>query len=109
MEQSISFENLPNAVFQLNEKLDRIEKMLLHTKSNTSNGETDDLLTIDEASKFLHLSKATLYSKVSKGELPYMKRSKRLYFSKAELTEYLKKGRIKTNDEVIDDAHNNLK
>ncbi|MDF1676836.1 MAG: helix-turn-helix domain-containing protein [Vicingaceae bacterium] len=109
MEQSISFDNLPDAVFELNEKLDRIEKMLLLTKSNSSNEESGDLLTIKEASDFLHLSKATLYSKVSKGELPYMKRSKRLYFSKTELTEYLKKGRIKTNDEVKDDAHNNLK
>ena len=107
--KDLTFDNLPDAVFQLNEKLDRIEKMLLHNKSNTSIEETSDLLTIEEASEFLHLSKATLYSKVSKNELPYMKRSKRLYFSKSELTEYLKKGRIQTNDEVQDDAHTYLK
>lgn len=62
--------------------------MLLQAKDNTSNEESNDVITIEEAAEFLHLSKATLYS----NKLPYMKRSKKLYFSKTELTEYLKKG-----------------
>jgi excisionase family DNA binding protein len=57
-------------------------------------------LTIQEASEFLSLSVPTIYSKVSKGELPVMKRSKRLYFSNSELLEYLKKGRKKTSSEI---------
>jgi excisionase family DNA binding protein len=109
MEQKITFENLPNAVTQLLEKLDRIERMMTLRKGESLNEEVDKLLTVEEAAQFLHLSKPTIYSKVSRGELPYMKSSKRLYFSKVELTEYIKKGRIKTNDEVKDDAHNNLK
>jgi len=50
----------------------------------------DQLLTIQQAAEFLSLSVPTLYSKVSKGELPVMKRSKRLYFSRIQLMEYLK-------------------
>lgn len=57
-------------------------------------------LTIQEASEFLSLSVPTIYSKVSKGELPVMKRSKRLYFSNSELLEYLKGGRKKTSSEI---------
>lgn len=64
----------------------------------------EHLLNIKEAAKFLHLSVATVYSKVSKGELPVMKRSKRLYFSNIELLEYLKKGRVKTNVEIEEEA-----
>ena len=45
----------------------------------------DELLTIKQASEFLNLSVPTLYNKVSKNELPFMKRTKRLYFSRAEL------------------------
>jgi excisionase family DNA binding protein len=56
----------------------------------------EQLLTIQEAAEFLSLTVPTMYSKVSKGELPVMKRSKRLYFSRTELMEYVKAGRKKT-------------
>jgi excisionase family DNA binding protein len=60
----------------------------------------EKLLTIQEAAEFLSLTVPTMYSKVSKGELPVMKRSKRLYFSRTELLEYLKDGRKKSNAEI---------
>jgi excisionase family DNA binding protein len=74
-----------------------------------SSSSPEKLLTIDEAAKFLHLKKATVYSKVSKGELPYMKRSKRLYFSRTELLKYLKAGRKKTDAEIEAESYSYLK
>ncbi len=68
--------------------------------------ETEDLMTINGAANFLDLSKATIYSKVSRRELPVMKRGKRLYFSKEELTKYLKEGRFKTIAELQQEATN---
>jgi len=65
---------------------------------------TEQFLTIQEASKFLSLSVPTMYSKVSKGELPVMKRGKRLYFSLAELLGYIKEGRKKSNVEIEKEA-----
>jgi excisionase family DNA binding protein len=62
--------------------------------------QSEQLLTIQEAAKFLNLSVPTVYSKVSKGELPVMKRSKRLYFSSIDLMNYIKEGRKKTNAEI---------
>jgi excisionase family DNA binding protein len=64
----------------------------------------EELLTIQQASELLNLSVPTLYSKVSKGELPVMKRSKRLYFSRTELIEYLKAGKRKTSEEIEAEA-----
>lgn len=64
----------------------------------------EQLLTIQEAAEFLSLAVPTMYSKVSKGELPVMKRSKRLYFSRTELLEYLKDGRKKSNAEIEQEA-----
>lgn len=64
----------------------------------------EQLLTIQEAADFLSLTVPTMYSKVSKGELPVMKRSKRLYFSSTELLEYLKDGRKKSNAEIEQDT-----
>lgn len=60
----------------------------------------EQLLTVQQAAQFFNLSVPTIYSKVSKGELPVMKRGKRLYFSSIELMKYLKDGRKKSNAEI---------
>ena len=67
------------------------------------------LLTIQEAADFLILAVPTMYSKVSKGELPVMKQGKRLYFSRTELLDYLKDGRKKSNTEIEQEAKAYLK
>lgn len=68
----------------------------------------DQLLTIEQAAEFLNLTKPTIYSLVSRNEIPVMKRSKRLYFSRIELLNYLKQGRKKTNSEVEAEAQHFL-
>lgn len=62
--------------------------------------QADELLTVEQAAEFLSLHKTTIYGLVSKGELPHMKRSKRVYFSKQELIAYLKAGRKSTQQEL---------
>jgi excisionase family DNA binding protein len=98
--ETITFEQLPSAVTQLSIKIENIERLLLENKKKLLSDQSEELLTIQEASKFLHLSVPTIYSKVSRGELPVMKRSKRLYFSRDELLQYVKEGRKKTIEEV---------
>lgn len=90
MEQ-LTFEQLPNAVSRLYEKLDSIEKLLL-SQGNTIQLEADQLLTIKEAAEHLTLSVPTLYDLVSRAAIPVSKRGKRLYFSKQELTEPINAG-----------------
>lgn len=65
-----------------------------------------DVLNIQEAADFLKLKKATVYALVSKSEIPYSKPSKRLYFSRQELTEWIKSNRRKTASEIRDAAGN---
>lgn len=96
MTNKISFENLPLAV----EKLTAMVAQLQKTIEKMQQPETDRFLDIDEASKFLHLTKGTLYIKVSRGEVPHFKRGNRLYFSLGKLTEYLEKGSVKTREEI---------
>lgn len=78
-----------------------VRKLTLLNNSN-NNDIQDDIININGASLITGLSVATIYSKVSKREIPYNKPkgSKRLYFSKSELTEFIKKGRVKTTEEV---------
>jgi len=72
--------------------------------NNPTTEQPEQLLTIQEAAQFLNLTVPTIYSKVSRNELPVMKRSKRLYFSSKELLEYLKQGRKKSNAEIEQEA-----
>jgi len=89
-------------------RLSSIENLILDLKHQPTKVEPTDqpeqLLTIQEAAEFLSLTVPTIYSKVSKGELPVMKRSKRLYFSRTELLNYLKDGRKKSNAEIEQEA-----
>ena len=99
---NISFEQLPEAVNQLLQKVDGIERLLLMQKAPSE--EVDKLLTVEECAKFLNLSKQTIYGLTSKGELPMMKRGKRCYFSKLELIDYIKGGRNQTNTEMEEEV-----
>ena len=93
----------------IEERLSSIENLILDLKNQPDKvDDFDQLLTIQETADFLSLSVPTIYSKVSKGEIPVMKRSKRLYFSRSELVGYLKQGRGKTNYEIEDEAEKNL-
>ena len=89
-------------------RLTSIENLLLDLKQKPIEvgiqNEAEKLLNIQEAAEFLNLTVPTIYSKVSKGELPVMKRSKRLYFSRTELLEYIKDGRKKSNAEIEAEA-----
>jgi len=99
----ITFNELPRAISQLYDKLTGIEQLLLSRELSTKT-ESDQLLTVQETADFLHLSVPTIYGLNSKGELPACKRGKRLYFSKQELTNWIKAGRKKTNSEIQAEA-----
>ena len=94
-------------------RLNNIENLLLDLKHlPKEQGEQpvkDELLTVQDTAKFLSLSVPTVYTLISKGELPVMKRSKRCYFSRFELINYLKQGRKKTLAETASEAEQYLK
>ena len=95
----ITFDTLPEAVTNLQETVNNIERLLL-VKSKENEPQAEELLTVQGAAKFLSLSAPTIYGLIHKGEIPVMKRSKRCYFSKTELINYLKQGRKKTVLEI---------
>ena len=81
-----------------------------HFKQPTSGEHSDQLITIDKAAQMLNLKKPTLYSKVSRGEIPGVcKPGNRLYFSKEGLVEYVKSGQRKSKPETAIGAETYLK
>ena len=101
--ETLTFDQLPQAVTMLTKEVSELKRLLIE-KQEQPTDQPEQLLTIQEAAEFLSLTVPTMYSKVSKGELPVMKRSKRLYFSRTELLEYLKDGRKKSNAEIEQEA-----
>jgi len=106
MKAMITFDELPKTVSEIQEKVNSIERLL--AKNNNEPKTDNDLLTVGECAKYLQLAKPTIYNLISRGELPVMKRSKRCYFSKAELYNYLRAGRKKTVSEIEDEADDQL-
>jgi len=104
MKENFSFDQLPHQVSMLNQKMDSIINML----SNESAGEADqnELLTVDQAAVFLKLATQTIYGKISRNEIPVHKPSgsKRVYFYKNDLIEYIKQGKQKTTAEYEAEA-----
>lgn len=101
--ENLTFNDLPQAVIQLYNKLNSIEALLLE-KSNEPTTEQDQFFTIQEAGAFLNLSVPTLYGFTQRAEIPVCKRGKRLYFSKLSLTDWIKQGRKKTISETAIEA-----
>ena len=95
----VSFENLPQAVSLLLEKVENLEQLLKSQQNPAS--PSDRPMSITEAAKFLNLSVPTLYGFVSKRTIPFSKLGKRLYFSEAELTTWVKSGRKQTCTEIV--------
>ncbi len=101
---NLTFEQLPTAVTLLTKEISELKALLLQKNEQQPTEQPEQLLTIQQAAELFNLTVPTMYSKVSRGELPVMKRGKRLYFSRTELMEYLKAGKKKTNAEIEAEA-----
>ena len=77
-------------------RVEELEQMLFLTKN---------VLSFDEASKFLNLSKSYLYKLTSGNLIPHYKPlGKMLYFEKADLEAWLRQNPIKTQMQIEQEA-----
>ena len=64
-----------------------------------------DILCFREACQFLSLSSSYLYKLTHKQQIPYYKPGgKKIYFKRSELESWLLKNRVKTLEEIEEDA-----
>lgn len=76
----------------LSDKLDRIESLTLIGAKNS--------LDLDEAVLFTGFSKGHLYRLTSEKRIPHFKKSRKLYFKKTELENWMLEQKILTEDEI---------
>jgi predicted DNA-binding transcriptional regulator AlpA len=103
----ITFNELPKVVSLLSDKLDNIERLLL-AQSSSQQPKENKFLSIKEASVMISLSVPTIYGLVHRSAIPCMKRNKRLYFSRQELTDWITSGRKSLRSEIEADALHSL-
>jgi len=106
MEKHITFDNLPKLVLSLCSKIESLEKAILNNEVGTENKDIwfdlNELIQYDPEKR----SKQTFYGYVSKCEIPFHKRGKKLIFLKAEIDEWLRSGRKLTQQEIEQKINN---
>ncbi len=81
---------------KLEERLDRIERLLISNKT---------VLTFDEACDYTGISRSYLYKLTSSGEIPFSKpNGKLVFFSKIKLDNWLLRNKSKSSDEITEEA-----
>ena len=100
METVLTFDQIPAALSLLLREVNSIKLAFQAEPTEPA----DQLMTVDQAAKFLTLAKPTIYAMLSRGELPNLKRGKRVYFQKSDLLNYLKAGRRKSYQQLRDEG-----
>ncbi|NJN27628.1 MAG: helix-turn-helix domain-containing protein [Cyclobacteriaceae bacterium] len=88
---------MENPFIDLKDQLNRIEELLIKTLEKPIPNQEDNnaWMNIEEAAEYLQIAKPTLYALTSRREIPIYKKTKRIYFKKSELKEWLEKGKKK--------------
>lgn len=90
--QTMTFDQLPSAVLEIDRKLDRLLDQLPLIKNPVKE---DPLFTIEQLIDYLpeHPARQTVYGWVNFRLIPYQKHGKRLYFRKSAIDRWLSNGR----------------
>lgn len=90
---------MPNLTFT-EEELEALAEKIAHrlfVKLNTLlNNKEDEILSFDEACRFLKCNKGWLYEKVRFNKIPYVKTGRYLKFKKSELLKWIERNSTKT-------------
>jgi hypothetical protein len=96
------FQRITNDLSEIKRLLENLSKQKPLPKPE------EDLTDVKGAAKILNIAAASVYNGTSKKEIPHFKRGKKLYFSKADLLQYIKDGKKRTNTELKGEVNNTL-
>jgi excisionase family DNA binding protein len=76
-------------------------KQLAELISGNIIGTTKEVLTSEEAAKYMGISKSYLYKLTMRQEIPHYKpKGKMVYFNRRELEQWLQSNRVSTDEEI---------
>jgi phosphorylcholine metabolism protein LicD len=99
MKNNLTFEMLPSAIQEMNNRLIRMERLL---NSKSERFDSEQWFDLDKLIEYLpdHPAKQTIYGLVSNRKIPFHKRGKRLIFSKKSIDRWLDNSRQETTEEI---------
>jgi excisionase family DNA binding protein len=80
------------------------QKLVLPTRRPKEDNKETQLMTVIELKDYLKCSKASIYRKTSRKEIPHNKIGNTLYFDKKEIDEWIKSHKRKTIEEIDQEA-----
>lgn len=92
--QTLTFDQLPEYIYELGRKVDQLTTLLSAPAAATSLA--DEVGGLKLAQEVTRLSAARIYTLVSERKLPHKKRGNRLTFRRSELLDWLEEGKRET-------------
>lgn len=86
------------SIEQLEKVVEKVVRMVLKDfafKSTPDSKSESEILSAKQAAEYLSIPQATLYFYTCKRMIPFSKKGKRVYFNKAELSEWVATGKKK--------------
>lgn len=110
MEKNLTHDTLPQGVTTLLKELREFKNLFMQKQEHKPTEQPEKWLDLNQLIEYdpEKRTKPTWYSKISRNELPYYKRGKKVYFLKSEIDEWLKQGKSKSNTEIEQEAESYL-
>jgi excisionase family DNA binding protein len=103
--EKLTFEQLPEAIALLLDKVSRIEQLL--SKGKGADDQLKQMLTTNEAAVYMGVSLSTMYKMTHRRELPVYKPSGgKVYLKREDINTYLSKHRLMSQAEIEQEAIN---
>ena len=104
MENKITFETMPQAIYELITKIDRLQSDINELKQrNSTTTVIEPMIGIEEACKILHRAKSTVYALTQARKIPFYQPGKMLQFKKSELMAWMEESKQETCSQSQED------
>lgn len=104
MENKITFETMPQAIYELITKIDRLQSDINELKQrNSTTTVVEPMIGIEEACKILHRAKSTVYALTQARKIPFYQPGKMLQFKKSELMAWMEESKQETCSQSQED------
>ena len=113
MQETLSFEAMPQAILELMHKVDTLRADISELKERCQPPADEPMIRIDEACKILQRAKSTVYALAQAHKIPFYQPGKMLQFKRSELMAWMESARqetsVQTRDSIIEDMQRGVR
>lgn len=107
IESRITFEAMPQAIFELLQKVDSLHEKVSELSNRYPNQTEEPMIGMEEACAILGRAKSTIYALTQARKIPYYQPGKMLQFKRSELMAWMENAKhetaIQTKERICED------